>query len=47
MTEVRCMMMRCYGRFNSFRVQRIAMQDIDALFAYVFRIVTHHAPALI
>ncbi len=35
------LMMLCYGKYNSFRVAKIGMQEITELFRYVFRIFTH------
>ncbi len=37
----RFLIMTCYGRYNSFRIMRIAMQDITELFQYAFLRMTH------
>lgn len=34
--------MLCYGKFNSFRVGTIAMQEITELFQFVFRKFNHN-----
>ncbi len=33
--------MLCYGKFNSFRVNTIAMQAITELYQFVFRVFSH------
>lgn len=35
------LIMVCYGRYNSFRIVKIAMQDITELFQYAFSRITH------
>lgn len=35
------LMMSCYGRFNSYRIMKLAMQDITELFQYAFMRMTH------
>lgn len=35
------LIMTCYGRFNSFRIMKLAMQDITELFQYAFLRITH------
>ncbi len=39
--DITYLKMICYGRYNSFRVSKIAMQEITALFQFVFRVFTH------
>lgn len=35
------LIMTCYNKFNSYRLPRIAMQEITELFQYAFGRITH------
>jgi len=35
------LIMLCYGKYNSFRVKKVGMQDITELFQFAFRRLFH------
>ena len=41
------MIMACYDKFNSYRIMKMAMQDITELFQYVFSRTTQNGPSFL